>query len=75
MNPASPPFLVNVTAMPLKLPAPFAPGLTAAHPPAHCLCTWTWTPAIGGRDRPWAMKFWCRACPHRHFVTSRTSAG
>jgi len=49
-----------------KLPRPFEPNLTAAHAPAHCLCTWTWTPALGGPDRPFAMKFRNRACPVRH---------
>jgi hypothetical protein len=66
-HPTQPPFMTNVIALPLKLPPPFAPGKTAEHPPAHCLCTWTWTPAIGGKREPWALKFWNRGCPVRHF--------
>lgn len=60
-------YMTNVTGLPSKLPPSFAPGLTAEHPVAHCLCTWTWTPEIGGKRKPFAMKFWNRACPVRHF--------
>jgi hypothetical protein len=49
-----------------RTPNPFASRLTAEHPPAWCLCSWTWTPSIGGREKPFAMKFWNRACPVRH---------
>ena len=74
MTQTTPFFLANVTAMPLKLPPPFAPGLTAAHPPAHCVCTWTWTPGIGGKHFPFAMKFWNRGCPIRHFAADHAKA-
>lgn len=61
------PFIVpNFTGLPVRLPAPFAPGVTAEHPPGHCQCAWTWTPSRGGPDRPFAMKFWNRSCPVRH---------
>lgn len=61
------PFVVmNYTNLPFKLPVPFAPRLTAAHPPGHCFCAWVWCPQRGGPERPFAMKFWNRSCPVRH---------
>jgi hypothetical protein len=54
-----------------KLPSPFEPGLTAPHPPGHCLCTWTYTPQIGGKQYPWALKFRNRACPVSHIRVAR----
>ena len=61
------PFQVtNFTGLPVKIPAPFAPRLTAEHPPAWCQCCWVWAPRQGGPDRPFAMKFWNRCCTIRH---------
>jgi hypothetical protein len=53
-----------------RTPAAFAPRLTAEHPVAHCFCTWVWCPSIGGKDKPFAMKYWNRSCPKLHFKAS-----
>jgi hypothetical protein len=53
-----------------RSPVAFGPKINAAHPVAHCLCTWVWCPSIGGKDKPFAMKFWNRACPRQHFTLS-----
>jgi hypothetical protein len=67
MTRSKPVFLVAVTRTVQNLPAPFAPGLSAPHPPGHCLCSWVWAPSItGSRKEPWAMKYRNRACTISH---------
>lgn len=66
-QPSQPWFMTTVTGLPVKLPPPFAPQVTAPHPVAHCLCTWVWAPAIGGKENPFALKYWNRVCHIKHF--------
>jgi hypothetical protein len=50
----------------LRLPLPFAERVVAEHPPGHCMCIWVWAPAIGGWDKPFALKFRHSMCLVRH---------
>jgi hypothetical protein len=67
MTSRKPVFLVAVTRTTQNLPPSFAPGLSAPHPPGHCLCSWVWAPSITrNRAEPWAMKYRNRACLISH---------